>query len=132
MSFTPGPELPLASRAWASCMRVRSHRERAVRVALAGELDIASVPWIDGVLRTAQSEAEVVVLDLRALQFMDCSGAHLILAADRRAELAGCRLLVVRGPAQVSRLFELAGLDRRLTVVDEPPPGTVEQAVPEA
>jgi anti-anti-sigma factor len=98
-------------------------------VALAGELDIASVRWIDGVLRTAQSEADVVVLDLRALQFMDCSGAHLVLAADRRAALAGCRLLVVRGPAQVSRLLRLTGLDRRLTVIDEPPAGEVEQTV---
>lgn len=132
MPFTPGPEPSLTSRAWASCMRVPPLHERAVRVALAGELDIASVPWIDGVLRTAQSEAELVVLDLRALQFMDCSGARLMLAAERRAGLAGCRLLVVRGPAQVSRLFELTGLDRRLTVVDEPPAGPAEQTAPEA
>jgi anti-sigma B factor antagonist len=110
-------------------VRARGLGERALCVALAGELDMASVPWIDGVLRTAQSEADLVVLDLRPLQFMDCSGAHLVLEADRRAQLAGCRLLVVRGPDQICRLFRLTGLDRRLTVIDEPPAGELEQTV---
>ncbi len=104
-------------------MRYQAEHDGAVRVALAGELDMASVPRVDRVLRRAQHDAELVVLDLRELWFMDCSGAHLVVEADRRARLAGGRLLIVRGPAQVDWFFGLIGLDRRLELVDEPPAG---------
>lgn len=99
------------------------HR-RAVRVSLSGELDIATVPRVDPVLRRAQADAELVILDLRDLEFVDWSGMQLVLAADRRARRSDARLVVVRGPADVQWLFGLVGLDRQLELVDEPPAGT--------
>lgn len=92
-----------------------------VRTAVAGEPDIAAVPQLDLTLRRAQADVRVVVLDLRRLEFIDSSGAHLLFAADRRAREAGGRLLVGRDAAQIDRLFVLSGVDRQLEFVDQPP-----------
>lgn len=94
------------------------------RVTVSGELDIAGVPQLDSALRAAERDAETVVLDLRRAEFIDFSAAELMLATDRRLRKAGRRLLVVRAPAEVQLYFALTGLDRELTLVDRPPPGT--------
>ena len=45
------------------------------------------------------------------------TGLHAILAANRRLRECGDRLLIVRGPPQVSRVFELTGLSNHLDIV---------------
>jgi anti-sigma B factor antagonist len=97
-----------------------SGTEDASLVAIAGELDIATVPCLDQALRRAEADAALVVLDLRALAFIDSSGAHLLLAADRRIRRAGGRLVVVRGGDQVEWFFALIGIDAELEFVDWP------------
>lgn len=110
---------PTATRGF---LRVSCHSSNAeVRVALTGDLDIATVAQLDQVLRDAQADADVVVLDLRGLRFMGCSGVEVILAADDRAQAAGGRLVVVRAPSEVERLFALVAIDHRLDIVDQPP-----------
>jgi anti-sigma B factor antagonist len=115
---------------WFSCRRFDT--VGTVRVAVAGELDMATVPELDLTLRHAQADARVVVLDLRELDFIDSSGAHLLLAAGRRAREAGGRLLVARGAAQIDRLFALLSIDRQLELVNQPPaeaaPAAIENA----
>jgi anti-sigma B factor antagonist len=100
----------------------------AVRVAVRGELDILTVPRLDRALRRAQSHADSIILDLRELDFVDSSGAHLLVASDRRIREAGGRLVVVRGPDEVDWFFRLVGLDRALDVVDLPAPGAAPAA----
>jgi anti-anti-sigma factor len=92
-----------------------------VRLSVLGELDIATAPQLNHALAGAQADAALVILDLRELEFMDSSGANLIAAASGRARQAGGRLVVVRGPVQVERVFALVGLDRQLELVDHPP-----------
>lgn len=99
---------------------LRSEDDDVVRVAITGELDLATAPQLDRVLRRAQADAPLVVLDLRRLAFADCSGAHVLLAAERRARAAGDRLAVVRGPAEVDKLLALTGVDAALWLVDDP------------
>jgi hypothetical protein len=48
-----------------------------VRLAVPGELDMATVPELEGTLRHARADAWRVVLDLRELEFIDSSGVHL-------------------------------------------------------
>lgn len=108
------------------------HRSGAVAtpiVAVSGELDIGAVPALDRVLRAAARGAALVVLDLRALEFVDCSGAALLVLTDRRIRAAGGRFVVVRGPAEVQWLFALTGIDRQLEFVDQSP-RTVVSALP--
>lgn len=93
----------------------------AVHVALSGELDIAGIAQVDSALRRAWATTDTIILDLRELDFIDSSGTHLILEADRRIRHSGGRLIVVRGPASIDFLFELLGVDRQLELVDEPP-----------
>jgi len=78
-------------------------------VHLAGELDIATAPQLERTLRKSQARARTVVLDLRELVFMDVSGAHAIVNASLRAREAHRRLVVLRGPSHVNRVFALMG-----------------------
>jgi anti-anti-sigma factor len=93
----------------------------AATIVLTGELDISSAAGVDQQLRHAEREARLVVLDLRRLDFIDSSGLHLIVDAHARIREAGGRLVVVRGPATVQRVFQIARLDEQLEIVDQPP-----------
>jgi anti-sigma B factor antagonist len=90
-------------------------------LALRGELDISSAPALEEVLAGAEgTEPAVLVLDLRGLQFMDSTGLRTIVSADQRARDSGRRLIVVRGPEAVDRIFSVTRLDQRLELVEDP------------
>jgi anti-anti-sigma factor len=108
-----------------------SDGENASLVAVTGELDIATVTRLDQALRRAETDAGLVVLDLRALEFIDSTGAHLVLAAARRIRQAGGRLVVVRGGEQVEWFFALIGIDAELEFVDWPSAARTAPAVAE-
>lgn len=96
--------------------------EGAVLIGLFGELDISEVESVEGVLAAAEGkQPKILVLDLRGLEFMDSSGIRLVVEADLRAQREERRLVIVRGPEPVHRVFTIALLDRRLEFVDEPP-----------
>ena len=78
-------------------------------VELAGELDLASVALAEAELTRAEREAAGVVLDLRALEFIDSTGLRLVVRAAGRLHERGGRLVVARAPRAVHRVFELAG-----------------------
>jgi anti-anti-sigma factor len=80
-------------------------------------LSIATLEMLEQELGRATAEKRVV-LDLRRLQFIDSSGLHALLRADRQLTEAGGQLTIVRGPRAVERLFQLTGLDTRLRIVD--------------
>jgi anti-sigma B factor antagonist len=107
----------------------RSTIDGVVHIVVGGELDIATVPQLDAALRRAWASSDVLVVDLRKLEFIDSSGAHLIVDADRRIRRAGGRLIIVRGPREVDWLFGLLGLDRALEFVDRPPTGAASSLV---
>jgi anti-anti-sigma factor len=80
-----------------------------VAVHVSGELDIVTTPRLARMLRESQLQAQLVVLDLRELVFMDSCGVHAIVDATVRARRAGHRLVVLHGAAHVDRMFELTG-----------------------
>jgi anti-anti-sigma factor len=87
-------------------------------VQLTGELDLATAPILQWHLREALAHARMVVLDLRELSFMDAAGLHVICDASESAETQDRRLMLVRGPVQVDRVFTLTGLSEKLYMVD--------------
>jgi anti-sigma B factor antagonist len=97
----------------------------AAWVHLAGELDVATTPQLARTLGQAQWQARLVVLDLRELAFMDSSGVHAIVTAGIRARQVARRLIVLRGPPNVDRIFTLSGQVDELEIHDldprEPP-----------
>lgn len=91
-------------------------------IALSGELDISSAGRVEDELTSLQSQSpEMLVLDLRELQFMDSTGLRLIVRADEAARAGGTRFIIVRGPEPVQRVFQIVGLDTRLDMADQPP-----------
>ncbi|HEV8421410.1 MAG TPA: STAS domain-containing protein [Actinomycetota bacterium] len=96
--------------------------EGATLIGLFGELDISEVEQVQKALAAAEAkQPRVLVIDLRGLEFMDSSGIRLVVEADLRARQEDRRLLLIRGPDPVHRVFTIALLDRRLEFVDEPP-----------
>src|SRR5947209_9316002 len=89
-----------------------------VWVHLAGELDIATAPWLERRLAWSVERARLVVLDLRNLTFMDASGARVVACASTRAWCAGNRLVLVRAPRQVQRLLSLTEVAERIEIVE--------------
>jgi len=82
-----------------------------------GELDIATVDRV----RTALAERsadESVQIDLRNLSFLDTSGLQFVVETHRRAREEGYPLQILRGSANVHRVFEIAGLDAVLPFAD--------------
>src|SRR3954466_12977356 len=95
----------------------------AVRIALRGELDLAHAYTFDEELRRVEeARPSCVVLDLRELRFLDSCGLARLLAARRRARKSGHRLLLVRGPAAIQRLFALSGVAEAFEMVSDIPP----------
>ena len=91
---------------------------------VSGELDLASAEELEAQLKQLESsEPELLVLDLRQLDFMDSTGLRAVIAADARARDRGARLVVVRAPEEVDRVFRLTRMDQHLELVDEPPTG---------
>ena len=98
----------------------RRHVAGATCVTLSGELDLGTAPVADAELRRAQQEAGDVVLDIRALGFIDVCGLNMILAAATRARQDGGRMVVLHGSPCVSRLFELTGVEGTLETTTDP------------
>jgi anti-sigma B factor antagonist len=83
---------------------------------LEGELDLETAPEFDRQLdRIHTTEVTRVLIDLSGVTFMDSTGLSSIVRASRFAESNGHSLVLRRGPRQVQRLFELTGIESRLT-----------------
>jgi anti-anti-sigma factor len=80
-----------------------------------GELDMASAPILVSRLhRLLDEPVEQLVLDLSELTFMDSNGLRTVLLAKELCDQHGCELLLVPGPPQIQRLFEITGMRGRL------------------
>jgi anti-sigma B factor antagonist len=101
------PELSAPPAAF-ECSSVNGDPDAAC-VHATGELDIATTPRLELVLRDALLGARLVVLDLRDLAFIDSTGIHAIVNASIRARQGARRLVILRGPANVDRIFKLTG-----------------------
>jgi anti-sigma B factor antagonist len=99
---------------------VAVHPDRSqVVVAPSGELDLATRDQVEAELTHVRSAGFTdVVLDLRAVAFIDSSGLQMIVEQSRAARRDDCRFRLIDGPPAVRRLFELTGLADALDFVD--------------
>jgi anti-anti-sigma factor len=95
-------------------------------VRMAGELDMVTTPQLARTLTDCQLQAPLVVLDLHELVFMDSTVVHAIVDASIRARAADRRLVLLRGPRNVDRVFALTGTADDIEIGDLRP---VEPAV---
>jgi anti-sigma B factor antagonist len=92
------------------------------RVHVAGELDLVGAWEVDKALAEIEGRCpKRVVIDLRAVSFVDSSGLSVVARAASRAATRECRVVVVRPRGMAQRTFEISGVARRLEMVDELP-----------
>ncbi len=92
---------------------------RATIISLSGELDLASSAALQQEL-DAVAAAEVLILDLSALEFIDSTGLSVLVKAHVEAQESGREFGLVKGGDQVQRLLALTGLTERFRVADAP------------
>lgn len=93
-----------------------------VLVTLEGELDVDGATLLDPELARIAAEPgpPTVIVDLRDLEFLDSSGLRSVMLADQTMRAVGRRLLLVRGPEGVQRVFQITRMEERLAFVDDP------------
>jgi anti-anti-sigma factor len=95
-------------------------RDGFVHVALMGELDLSTVAKVQEELRKIEAGSPpTLVVDLSKLTFLDSTGLRCIVTADERAREQGRRVVIVRGPDPVQRVFAITRLEERLEMVDD-------------
>lgn len=86
---------------------IRLERSAIVMV-LAGELDLATFPQLEHAIdRALESDPEIVVLDLEALEFMDIAGLRSVIRSDQRLSGLGKRFVIAAPRGGITRLIEL-------------------------
>jgi anti-sigma B factor antagonist len=101
-------------------LRMRSVRDGDTHVIrLTGELDLTTADGVEQELRRVElTDAHVIVVDLRALTFIDSMGVRLLFHAGTRSSQGTNRLVLIRGRREVQRIFEICDLVRRLPFAD--------------
>jgi anti-sigma B factor antagonist len=95
-------------------------RDGLVHLSLLGELDLSTVAKVQEELRRIEANSPAtLVVDLSKLTFLDSTGLRCIVTADERAREEGRRIVIVRGPDAVQRVFAITRLDDRLEMVDD-------------
>ena len=85
--------------------------DRRARLVLGGELDMAARFQAEQALdRLLAEPVEQLVVDLGEVTFVDSTGMGLVLEVHDRARSEGFKLRLLRGPDEVQRVFELAGV----------------------
>jgi anti-anti-sigma factor len=93
-------------------------RADCVVVRPVGELDLSAVDAVEQALIPLEREFTEIVVDLRAVEFLDSAGLRAILASDARSRQDAFRLRVINGGTQVQKVLSLTGMDKHLTLVD--------------
>jgi anti-sigma B factor antagonist len=78
-----------------------------------GEVDIGNADGLrSALLQAAGLGHGTLVVDMTRTQFCDTAGLHALVAAHKRAEAEGGRVLLAVQGAAVLRIFAITGLDR--------------------
>jgi anti-sigma B factor antagonist/stage II sporulation protein AA (anti-sigma F factor antagonist) len=95
-----------------------------VLIRLHGEFDLScEEPFREELARALDEDTTSLVLDLRALTFMDSVGLRTLVTINRATSDDGLDFTVLCGEGHVRRVLRETGLDGVLPVVD--PSGTV-------
>ena len=92
-----------------------------VHVTIHGALDhIRAYDFDDAMRRIERNAPGRLLLDLRSLEFMDTTGLARLVAVRRRCRRSGRRLVIVRGPLAIQRIFAFSSTDEQFELVGDP------------
>jgi anti-sigma B factor antagonist len=102
-------------------LTVQRPDDQTIHVTVRGALDlIRAYDFDDAMRRIERSAPGRLLLDLRSLEFLDTTGLARIVAVRRRCRRNGRRLVIVRGPQAVHRIFALCFADEQFELVGDP------------
>jgi anti-anti-sigma factor len=99
-------------------VRVEDVPDGSSIVAIAGELDLSTIPRMQGALLEQISQRPAVLIDLSGLSFIDSSGIGILIQALRGANGTPVRILIA-SDSHVDRVFSIAGVSDALPVFTE-------------
>jgi anti-sigma B factor antagonist len=92
-----------------------------VRVELGGELDLGTADQLRAQLEELERDKpELLVLDLRPLEFMDSAGLREVVEAVRRARAEDRKLAVVKAHGPIESVLGVTRVDEMAETVDDP------------
>jgi anti-sigma B factor antagonist len=96
-----------------------AHDAQTGRLALVGELDIATVPRVEEAVDVIlQAGVRELTVDLSRLGFVDSSGLRLFIVLHQRARSEGWSLVLIRPEPQALRVFRVSGIEDELPFED--------------
>jgi anti-anti-sigma factor len=84
-------------------------------VAVNGELDVATAPELIAAIAALEPGYEELVIDLSECSFFASSGISVLLDENARGAAEGFKLVVVKAPPEVQRIFDLTSVDEMIT-----------------
>jgi anti-anti-sigma factor len=96
--------------------------ENGTVLRLGGELDLATVDEASSAIERVRAQAPPqLIFDLRALEFIDSTGLHLLINTHLESGWEGLGAVhVACGKGAVRNVIELTGLDKVMSVVEDP------------
>ena len=96
-------------------------RNGDVRLALRGELDCDTCTALRNELEELEAERpDLLLIDLRALSFMDSSGLGELVKAVHRGREEGRRVVLVKGSAPVDSVLAITRAEDVMETVEDP------------
>jgi anti-sigma B factor antagonist len=99
---------------------VGPNQSGATVLAVAGELDLATIGALKDAVGSRLRPGSTVVLDLSALQFCDSTGLGAFVGLHRHATSMGARFALATPSKRIAELFSLSGIDQVVSVVATP------------
>ncbi len=88
-----------------------SIRDGRILMALSGELDVTGAAAAEAAITALAAQGQWLIVDMSALDFMDCSSLSALLRVQRLVRQAGGDLVLAAPPWLVLRLLTLTGRD---------------------
>lgn len=82
-----------------------------------GEFDMRACPRFRAACD--RDDAELVVVDLRRATFLDSCALGELFALQRRSDMTGATLAILRPDGAADRIFKLTGIDGHLPLYDD-------------
>jgi anti-anti-sigma factor len=90
----------------------------SVRIRVTGEVDVATVPQLRQAIDAYARSGQTMIVDLKAVEFIDSMGLAALVRARHRALARGARLRLVAAPPPVHVVFIITGLHALFDWVD--------------
>jgi anti-sigma B factor antagonist len=97
-----------------------AHDGETGRLTLLGELDIATVPRVEGAVDALLGDGvRRLTIDLSKVGFVDSSGLRLFVVLDQRASAEDWELALIRPGRQALTVFRVSGVEENLPFIED-------------